>query len=125
MQRWLPVLFLFLFVGGCYTQPVRHLSSDVALITPGTSTKKDVLLYLGEPDTSRKPAPNIEEFTYHAKHKKGLLRKTPFLGNYLDPNSSQTIIVTLTDGVVTSCDFKMEDKDDKAWADDFKWKEVR
>ena len=125
MRRWLPVFFLCLLLSGCFSKPVRHLSSDVGLITPGKTTREEVLLYLGEPDSSQKTAPNVEEFIYTVRHKKGLLRKTPLLGNYLDYTGSETVVVTITDGVVSDCKFKLTDRHDRDWARDLKWKEVR
>ncbi len=125
MRRWLPVVFLLFLFSGCYNRPVRHLASDVGLITPGKTTKEEVLLYLGEPDTSRRRAPDVEEFVYTARHRTGLLRNTPLLGRYLDENRAETVVVTITDGVVTDCRFTLEEKGDRDWADDFTWKEIR
>ena len=40
---------LLVLLGGCYSKPVRHLASDVALIQPGVTTLTEVHQYLGEP----------------------------------------------------------------------------
>ena len=35
---------------GCARENVRHLVSDVSMVSPGTTKKQEVLDYLGQPD---------------------------------------------------------------------------
>ena len=41
---------LFMGLAGCAKKNVRHLASDVCLVTPEQTTKEQVLSYLGQPD---------------------------------------------------------------------------
>ena len=54
-----------LLLSGCVHQPVRHLASDASLITPGRSTKTDVLTYLGDPDERQENGSELERWLYY------------------------------------------------------------
>lgn len=124
------ILFLLLLLGaiavlsGCYTKPVRHLSSDVALLKVGTSTQEDVLVFLGEPDEQQTIGDGVERWLY-LKEDKTLFEKMPVVGKRIGSPEYSRVMVTLTKGVVTECVFSSSDEDDFDWADDFSWQEKK
>ncbi len=77
--RFVVCLFLLgLVTTGCfYRDPVRHLSSDICLITPNL-TQKEVLATLGAPDEKQKG--ELGEIWMYREVKKSFLRKTPYVG---------------------------------------------
>lgn len=120
------LLLLLAVVGlsGCYNKPVRHLSSDVALLKVGTSTQEDVLVFIGEPDEQQTIASGVERWLY-LKEDRTLFEKTPFVGKYIGSPEYSRVIITLTNGVVTECVFSSSDEDDFDWADDYSWQEKK
>lgn len=94
-----------LLLSGCYSKPVRHLASDASLIKAGESTRGDVLLYLGEPDSRRSVGPETEELIYY-EDKRGLLQRTPMIGSMLDAKGYELLIITLTGDIVTDTEFR-------------------
>ena len=118
------VLLLVALVGlsGCYTRPVRHLASDVALLKVGTSTQEDVLVFLGEPDEQQMVSEGVERWLY-LKEDKTLFERTPFIGKHIGSPQYSRVVVTLTKGIVSDCVFSVTDEDDFDWADDFDWQE--
>ena len=118
MQRFIfsALAALFLLVG-CSSKPVRHLASDAALIEPGTSTRQDVVRYLGQPDRRRSVSPGVEEYVYY-NEQKGFLAGLPLVGRLADPESYEMILVTLDGDTVTGCDFLIHKEDDRDWAAD-------
>ena len=124
MRRMMIVLFsFFLLISGCSYKPVRHLASDASLIKAGKSTREDVLRYLGEPDSRRTVGPDEEEYLY-AETRKGALGSMPIFGKLADPASQEMVLVTLKNGVVSNCEFRLLRKDDQAWRKDAEWENV-
>ena len=115
-------LFLLTALSGCYNTPVRHLASDVVLIDVGTSSRSDVLIYLGEPDEQVIVGDGVERWLYRDEVKT-LLEDTPWVGKYAGTPEDVQVVVVLENDVVTECVFSDVDKDDLAWQDDFKWQE--
>ena len=113
-------LFLLVALSGCYNTPVRHLASDVVLIDVGTSTRSDVLIYLGEPDDQVISGNGVERWLYRDEVKT-LLEETPWVGGYVGSAEDVQVVVVLKDDLVTECIFSDRDPDDLAWQDDFKW----
>ena len=97
-------LFLFclmvLWLSGCVHEPVRHLASDASLISPGKSTKTDVLTYLGDPDERQETGPGPERWLYYEEHLSAAQR-TFYVGKWFDPKTVSRIIVTF-DGETVS-----------------------
>jgi len=125
MRRVLIYLLASLFLlSGCYTKQVRHLASDAALIKPGKSTRQDVLRYLGEPNGHRTVSPGVEEYVYY-EDQKGSLGKMPVVGDWVDPDGYEMILVTLNGDLVSSCEFRVFNEADQDWVDDFTWEEVK
>jgi hypothetical protein len=125
MQRIMFCMLATLFLlSGCYTKPVRHLASDAALIKAGQSTRQDVLRYLGEPNGHRSLSPGVEEYVYYEDRKDGV-GKMPMVGDWIDPDGYEMILITLDGDLVTSCEFRVFKEDDQAWVDDFTWEELK
>ncbi|MGA7279799.1 MAG: hypothetical protein WBW79_17835 [Desulfocapsaceae bacterium] len=87
-------------LSGCVSKPVRHLASDASLISPGTSTKTDVLTYLGDPDERQTEAASIERWYYYDEEQSALQR-TFYIGKWFDPKSYNRIVVTFDGELVT------------------------
>jgi hypothetical protein len=115
---------LLVLLAGCYSKPVRHLASDASLIQPGVSTKKDVLLYLGEPNGQRTVSPGVEELVYY-EDQKGSFSYVPLAGSWIGGDGYEMIVVTLNGDLVTDCQFRTFSEADQSWADDFTWQEVK
>ncbi len=98
-------LFLIVCVGimlaACSsTTYVRHLASDASLIVPLRTTSKEVLNYLGPPDSQLK-LDNGKEWIYFQGNK-SLLRKTPYIGYRFGREDYDLLEIFLKDGVVQS-----------------------
>lgn len=90
---------LFLGLAGCAKKSVRHLASDVCLITPEVSTKEQVLTYLGQPDEQYEMADGTETWFYY-EVRKSLLNNTPYVGDKIGDKKYETVKVTFTGEVV-------------------------
>lgn len=89
------VLCLLLLPGliGCGGQSVRHLASDASMVTPGTTTKKDVLSYLGHPDAEYEIQDGGILWVYYEARRE-LLRNTPYIGKNLGKEIYEIVNVT-------------------------------
>ncbi len=123
-QRLVIALSALLLLAGCYSKPVRHLASDASLIKAGESSRQEVLRYLGEPNGQRTVAPGIEEYVYF-EDKRNLVQRTPVVGSWMDAEGHEMLVITLTGDLVTNSEFRTYRKKDRAWADDFTWKDVK
>jgi len=86
---------------GCfYRDPVRHLSSDICLITPNL-TQQEVLATLGSPDQKQKGEQG-EIWIYH-EVKKSFLRKTPYIGGNLGSENYDVVTITFVGDTVSTC----------------------
>lgn len=117
---FLLVLLLTLGVSGCYIKPVRHLSSDVALLKVGVSTKEDVVVFLGEPDDQEVVGEGTEKWLYRDKNS-SFLEKAPLVGKHIGAPAYHQVVVTLRNGIVAGCVYSLTDEDDLDWAKDFSW----
>jgi len=126
IKRLFVLLLLTAVAGlfGCYTKPVRHLVSDVALLNVGKSTRQDVLVFLGEPDEQQVIGNGVEQWTYEDEDKT-FLEKFPYVGKHFGSPEYNPAVATLTNGIVTDCTFLSTDEDDNDWADDFSWQEKK
>ena len=100
--RFIVCLCLLSLVGtGClYREPVRHLSSDICLITPNL-TQQEVVSALGPPDQKQKGEQG-EIWTYQ-EVKKSLLRKTPYLGKTIGSEDYDVVTITFIGDTVATC----------------------
>lgn len=110
-KRHLAILLILSFIvlltmSGCfYKDPVRHLSSDVCLVIPSLSSKKQVLSYLGSPD-QRQTSSEGEEIWLYYEVKKSLLRKTPYLGEKMGHENYDLVTVTFAGDLVKTCIYR-------------------
>ena len=117
------LLLALLLLGGCYSKPVRHYGSDAALIKPGQTTVKELQKYLGEPDNRREVAPGVTEYVYYADQP-GLFGNMPVLGSMTGPSGYEMLVVTVSQDLVTSSEYRTYNKSDRKWAEDFSWEKV-
>jgi hypothetical protein len=95
---------LSLVATGCfYREPVRHLSSDICLITPNL-TQQEVLSSLGPPN-QKQQAEQGEIWIYY-QVKKSMLRKTPYVGEKLGAEDYEVITVTFAGDTVSTCVYR-------------------
>jgi len=125
MRAFLLLLALLpMLLAGCSSTPVRHLASDASLIKPGETTRKDVLLYLGEPNGRRTVGPGVEEFVYYQDIHSSF-SGMPVIGSWVGKDGYEMIIITLKGDLVTDCQFRTFSEADQDWIDDFTWQEVK
>lgn len=100
--RFVVCLCLLALVGsGCfYRDPVRHLSSDICLITPNL-TQQEVLATLGAPDEKQKGEQG--EIWIYREVKKSFLRKTPYVGEKLGSQNYDVVTITFAGDMVSTC----------------------
>ena len=101
--------FFFICLGsillsGCVHEPVRHLASDASLISPGTSTKTDVLTYLGDPDERQETASGTERWLYY-EEQRSTMQRTFYVGKWFSPKSVSRIIVSFDGEMVTDIQY--------------------
>jgi len=101
-SRFVVCLCLLALAGtGCfYRDPVRHLSSDICLITPNL-TQQEVLAYLGSPDEKQKGEQG--EIWIYREVKQSLLRKTPYIGDKLGSENYDVATIHFVGDVVSTC----------------------
>ncbi|MDR2551336.1 MAG: hypothetical protein LBD10_14170 [Desulfobulbus sp.] len=114
------LLCTLLLLGGCHSKQVRHLASDAALIKPGQTTAKEMQKYLGEPDGRREVAPGVSEYVYF-ENRPGIFGSMPVLGSMTGPAGYEMIVVTVSNDVVTNCEFRNFNQSDRKWREDFTW----
>ena len=100
------LLALFMSLGGCAKKNVRHLASDVCLITPDKTTKDEVLAYLGQPDAQHQMADGSEIWEYYEEKKK-LLHDTPYIGDKFGDKKYETVRVAFRGDIVKTCIYRM------------------
>ncbi|MBU0482091.1 MAG: hypothetical protein KKG47_13420 [Proteobacteria bacterium] len=99
-------LFILLLVLGCSTGvKVRHLSSDVCLVVPESTTRQEVIAFLGQPDSQWVNSDKVEIWTYRTI-RKSFLRKMPFFGKSLGSVDYEVVTVTFTGDQVRTCYYR-------------------
>jgi hypothetical protein len=93
------LLSLLLGGAGCAKKKVRHLVSDVCLVSPEKTTKEQVLTYLGQPDEQYEMADGGELWVYYDA-KTTTLRKTPYIGDKLGEKKYETVKITFAGDIV-------------------------
>ena len=96
-----------LFVGGCggKSADVRQLSSDVCLVLPDSTTRQEVLSFLGEPDRKITKGENFETWLY-LDIKKSFAKKMPLVGKQLGNKTYETVTVTFEADLVRTCFYR-------------------
>ena len=93
-------------VSGCFYQDrVKHLASDVCLITPERAGKDDVIAYLGQPLITRRADDGSEIWIYYDVEK-SLLRQMPFIGSKMGYEKYNVVIVTISGKTVRTCVYR-------------------
>ena len=126
LLRGFYVLFLLasFLITGCSTYPVRHLASDISLITVGKSNRDEVLTYLGEPDSQRMVTADTEQWVYF-EEKKSMMQKAPLVGRAFNTDGYGMILITIKNNLVTGCRYTDYDKDEFGWAGDYSWQDKK
>lgn len=98
------VLILLGFTS-CATRPhqVRHLASDISLVTPGTPAQ-EVRAIMGPPDFHRSGV-NGEEWIY-LEHHQSRMKRVRWFGDWLGHESFHLVIVTLRDNVAQTAVYR-------------------
>jgi len=105
-------ILIVLFLNACAaTQPVRHLSSDVCLVMPDSTSKTEVLSFLGEPDL-RQPLPNGDETWFYYKKNESFLKKLPLFGQELGSSNYETVTVSFVGEQVRTCVYRQLDPEE-------------
>jgi len=92
-------------LGGCFaSSPARHLSSDVCMLLPKQTTKRQVVQQLGSPNIRREDEAG-ETWIYYQVHK-SMLADLPWLGDSLGSESYEVVTVTFTGTEVRGCVFR-------------------
>lgn len=116
-SKALPLVYLTLiaslsWLSGCATTtPVRHLSSDVCLVLPESTTKTDVLSFMGEPDKKTSNDGTDETWIYYQKNEE-LIRKLPLLGNKFGSLNYEVVTVSFTGNLVSTCIYRQLEEND-------------
>jgi hypothetical protein len=113
-----------LLLGGCHGKQIRHLASDASLIKQGKTTVQEMRKYLGEPDGQRELAPGVSEYIYY-EDRPGMFGTTPLLGSMTGPSGYETILVTIKNEIVISCEFRTFNESDRKWKEDFSWDQLK
>ncbi|OKY76401.1 MAG: hypothetical protein BM485_03965 [Desulfobulbaceae bacterium DB1] len=97
------LLCLQLLAGCFFRSPVRHLASDVCLLTQGT-TREEVLTYMGPPDDQQ--VDQYGEMWIYYQVNKTLLRKTPYIGEKLGNEDVDVVTIRFAGEKVTTCAYR-------------------
>lgn len=104
--RSISLLAIALWLVGCATvTPVRHLSSDVCLVLPESTTKSEVLAFMGEPDHKSTADDAPETWIYYKKND-DLIRKLPLLGEKFGSLNYEVVTVSFTGDLVRTCIYR-------------------
>ncbi|MGL1932744.1 MAG: hypothetical protein OCC45_13445 [Desulfotalea sp.] len=120
--RLMLCVFALSLLAGCYNKPVRHLNSDVSLIKKGTSTRQDVLLFIGEPDDMKIAGDGLERWIY-SEELRNTRESLPLIGEYLGNPDVTGVVVIMKNGIVIDTTYTASDADEVHWRDDFDWQE--
>lgn len=100
---------LALCLPGCATtSTVKHLSSDVCLVMPESTTKSEVISFLGEPDKKATSQDGAEVWLYF-KEDKDALRKLPLIGERIGTLNFETVTITFIGNKVRTCIYRQLD----------------
>jgi hypothetical protein len=89
----------------CARKDVRHLASDVGLVTLGTTTKEEVFNYLGQPDQEYEMTDGGLLWVYY-EAKRTLLRDTPYIGKKMGEEIYEVVKVTFKGDIVQTVGYR-------------------
>lgn len=105
LWRYTFLLFAVLWIGGCAaSRPVRHLSSDACLVLPESTTKTEVLAFMGEPD--HKATTDASETWFYYKKNEDLIRKLPLIGEKFGSLNYEIVTVEFAGELVRTCVYR-------------------
>ncbi len=126
--RLILLLFILLFsiqsLSGCSSNPIRHLVSDVAMISAGSTSREDVLKLMGDPDSKRMLNADTEEWVYY-EEQAATLEGTPLFDGIFDPEGYDMVLITFSGDIVKTCHYRGHDDDEFDWQDDYSWQEIK
>lgn len=96
---------------GCARKNVRHLVSDVSLVSPGTTKKQEVLNFLGQPDAEYKMDDGGIFWVYY-EEKTTLLGNTPYIGKKFGKKTYEIVKVVFDGDNVQSIGFRTMREED-------------
>ena len=110
LTTWL-LMTCLCFLAGCasFSSPVRHLSSDACLVMPESTTRQEVISFLGEPDQKIATAGNSETWLY-LKVNKSFSRSLPLLGERVGTENYETVTITFDADLVKACLYREFDQ---------------
>jgi hypothetical protein len=65
-------------------------------------------------------APGVSEYVYH-EDRQGLFGYIPVVGPAIGPDGYEMIVITVSNDIVTQCEFRNFSQSDRKWRDDFTW----
>ena len=104
-------LSFLISTAGCARKSVRHLASDVGMISPGTSTKQEVVNYLGQPNAEYKMTEAGLLWVYY-EAKKTMLRDTPYIGGKIGEETYEVVKVTFNGDIVQTVGYRTMREED-------------
>jgi len=122
--RLLLCISVLVLLVSCSSKPVRHLASDASMVKTGTSTKEDVLAFLGDPDAQQMVSETSERWIYYEETQSSL-QKMPYVGGFFNSTGYSRIVVTFEDDIAVDCTYSSYDTEDYDWSDDYSWQEKR
>jgi len=125
MHSFLRLIIFALLISsltGCYNKQVRHLASDIVLIQNGTSTREDVIMYLGEPDDIQVVETGIERWVY-SDSRRNMQEGLPWIGKYFGEAEKTDVAIIIKNNVVVDSRFISKDSDDLEWQKNFDWQQ--
>lgn len=104
IQATVLIVIVSLVAGGCggKTTQTRQLASDVCLVMPDSTTRQEVISFLGEPDKKISKGENLETWLY-LDVRKSFSKKMPLIGKNLGHENYETVIVTFEADLVRTC----------------------
>ncbi len=100
------LLFCGTFLFGCSSKNhVRHITSEIGLVTPNKTTQKELVSFMGFPELKRTISESEEEWIYYQENK-SFLRHTPFLGHKMGEADYDVAIITFRDEMVISSQYR-------------------
>lgn len=107
-------------ISGCYNTPVRHLAADVGLVKVGSSSKEDVLVFLGYPDREfERESGNIVWLYF--EEKESVSKRLPLVGEKVGSTEITQVAILFSGDFVSKVDFSVYDPDDLSWQRNFSW----
>lgn len=105
------ILYISLFLCGAllpgcsHNSAVRHIASETGLTIPNQTTQKEVLSYMGFPESKKTISENEEQWIYYQANE-SLMRRTPFFGHKMGQTDYDVAIINFQNQLVTSCQYR-------------------